>query len=178
MLHQKLRKVNAVLFAKQKMNLAVSRSEGAAEGGRSGSEEPSGLKSVGGIPPRPSAEAPPLRPNTWRAEPSRKISSSFLEEKNRARAKSRKRRIFFCEVAAGALAEAGGGAGQSVLRSKKVRAKDIISPPIETSRFERVAPRGRETAALRKIPRRFAANWLAGQKSNTADLSISYLKTI
>ncbi|OHA35015.1 MAG: hypothetical protein A3A22_02290 [Candidatus Taylorbacteria bacterium RIFCSPLOWO2_01_FULL_45_34b] len=36
---------------------------------------------VGGIPPRPSAEAPPLRPNTWRAEPSRKISSSFLEEK-------------------------------------------------------------------------------------------------
>ena len=62
--------------------------------------------------------------------------------------------------------------------SKKVRAKDIISPPIETSRFERVAPRGREAAALRKIPRRFAANWLAGQKSKTADLSVSYLKTI
>ncbi|MBI2024187.1 hypothetical protein HYT00_02275, partial [Candidatus Giovannonibacteria bacterium] len=57
--------------------------------------------------------------------------------KNRVRAKSRKRRIFFCEVAAGALAEAGGGAGQSGFRSKKVRAKDIISPPIETSRFER-----------------------------------------
>jgi len=55
---------------------------------------------VGGIPPRPSAEAPPHRPNTLRAEPSRKISPSFLEE------------IFFCEVAAGALAEAGGGAGQ------------------------------------------------------------------
>ena len=43
-------------------------------------------------------------------------------------------------------------------------------PPIETSRFERVAPLGREAAALRKIPRRFAANWLAGQKSKTADL--------
>ena len=43
-------------------------------------------------------------------------------------------------------------------------------PPIEISRFERVAPRGREAAALRKIPRRFAANWLAGQKSKTADL--------
>jgi len=46
--------------------------------------------------------------------------------KNRARAKSEKRRIFFYEVAAGALAEAGGGAGQ--FSSKKVRAKDIISP--------------------------------------------------
>jgi hypothetical protein len=86
------------------------------------------------------------------------------------------RRIFFCEVAAGALAEAGGGAGQ--FASKKVRAKDIISPPIETSSFERVAPRGREAAALRKMVRRFAANWLGGQKSKTADLSVSYLKTI
>ncbi|OGY08498.1 MAG: hypothetical protein A2782_03630 [Candidatus Blackburnbacteria bacterium RIFCSPHIGHO2_01_FULL_43_15b] len=50
----------------------------------------------------------------------------FLFRKNRSRAKSEKRRIFFCEVAAGALAEAGGGAGQ--FASKKVRAKDIISP--------------------------------------------------
>ena len=32
----------------------------------------------------------------------------------------------FCEVAAGALAEAGAGAGHRL--SKKVRAKDIISP--------------------------------------------------
>jgi len=63
---------------------------------------------------------------------------------------------------------------ESAFRSKKVRAKDIISPPIETSRFERVAPRGREAAARSKIPRRFAANWLAGQKSKTADLSVSY----
>ena len=42
---------------------------------------------------------------------------------------ARKRKIVrknFCEVAAGALAEAGGGAGQ--FPSKKVRAKDIISP--------------------------------------------------
>jgi hypothetical protein len=54
--------------------------------------------------------APPHRPNTWRAEPRRKISSSFLEEKNLARAKRELRRIFFCEVAAGAIAEAGGGA--------------------------------------------------------------------
>ena len=100
----------------------------------------------------------------------------LFRRKNRARAKSRKRRIFFCEVAAGALAEAGGGAGHCL--SKKVRAKDIISPPIETSRFERVAPRGREAAALRKMARRFAAKWLAGQKSKTADLSVSYLKTI
>jgi uncharacterized protein (DUF1501 family) len=28
----------------------------------------------------------------------------------------------------------------------------MISPPIETSRFERVAPRGREAAALRRQP--------------------------
>ncbi|TSC91826.1 MAG: hypothetical protein CEN90_290 [Parcubacteria group bacterium Licking1014_17] len=40
-------------------------------------------------------------------------------------------------------------------------------PPIETSRFERVAPRGRAAAALRKMVCRFAANWLAGQKSKT-----------
>ncbi|HLC94688.1 MAG TPA: hypothetical protein VJH96_03930, partial [Patescibacteria group bacterium] len=46
---------------------------------------------------------------------------------------ARKRKIVrenFCEVAAGALAEAGGGAGHRP--SKKVRAKDIISPPIFT----------------------------------------------
>ena len=47
----------------------ASPSEGEAGGG------------VGGIPPRPSAEAPPHRPETSWAEPSRKISSSFLEEK-------------------------------------------------------------------------------------------------
>jgi hypothetical protein len=74
-------------------------------------------------------EAPPHRPNTWRAKPSRKISSSFLEEKIGRAPKREKRRIFFCEAAAGALAEAGGGAGQSGFHSKKVRAKDIISPP-------------------------------------------------
>jgi hypothetical protein len=61
-----------------------------------------------------------------------------LEEKNRARVKSRKRRIFFCEVATGALAEAGGGASQSVFRSKKVRAKVNTSPQKETSESERV----------------------------------------
>jgi len=44
------------------------------------------------------------------------------------------------------------------------------TPPIETSSFERIAPRGREAAALRKMVRRFAAKWLAGQKSKTADL--------
>ncbi|TSC57452.1 MAG: hypothetical protein Greene041679_326, partial [Parcubacteria group bacterium Greene0416_79] len=37
--------------------------------------------------------------------------------------------------AAGALAEAGGGAVQSVFRSKKVRAKDIISP-LESAKAE------------------------------------------
>ncbi|MEK7075606.1 MAG: hypothetical protein AAB948_02335, partial [Patescibacteria group bacterium] len=84
----------------------------------------------GGMPSRPSVEAPPLRPKTWRAEPSRKTSSSFLEEKI-GRAQNQKAEDIFCEVAAGALAEAGGGAVQSVFRSKKVRAKDIISPHLD-----------------------------------------------
>jgi hypothetical protein len=66
----------------------------------------------------------------------------------------------------------------SVGQAKKVRAKCKISPPIETSAFERGAPRGAAAAALRKIPRRFAAKWLGGQKSKTADLFVSYLKTI
>ena len=48
-------------------------------------------------------------------------------------------------------------------------------PHIETSRFERVAPRGREAAALRKMARCEAANWLAGQKSKTADLSLFHI---
>ncbi len=52
------------------------------------------------------------------------------------------------------------------------------TPPIETSRFERIAPRGRVAAALRKTPRRFAAKRLGGLNSKRADLSVSYLKTI
>src|SRR3989344_4181474 len=74
------------------------------------------------------------------------ISLSFFEFFSGGARKRKIVRENFCEVAAGALAEAGGGAGQSVFRSKKVRAKDIISPKIETSRFERVAPRGGATA--------------------------------
>jgi hypothetical protein len=60
MLHQKLRKVNiaAKIFRRQ--------SEGEAEGGRGGG---------GGIPPRPSAEAPPSA--LLRAEASKKVSFSF-----------------------------------------------------------------------------------------------------
>jgi len=134
---------------------------------------------VGGRNAEPSERRSPAAPPEYLEGGTEQKNILFLfRRKNRARAKSEKRRIFFCEVAAGALAEAGGGAGQSVFRSKKVRAKDIISPQIETSRFERVAPRGREAAALRKIPRRFAANWLAGQKSKTADLSVSYLNQL
>ena len=68
------------------------------------------------------------------------------------------------------LAAAGGGAGQ--FASKKVRAKDIISPQIDTSSFERIAPRGREAAALRKNPRRFAAKMKGAEKEKRADLSL------
>ena len=63
-------------------------------------------------------------------------------------------------------------AGRNQDSWKKVRAKDIISPPIETSRFERIAPRGREATALRKTPRRRAAKWLGGLNSKRADLSL------
>ena len=113
--------------------------------------------------------------NTWKAEHRRKILFS-LEKKEIGRAQNEKSKEYF---PAGHASEAsGGGAVQSVFRSKKVRAKDIISPPIETSRFERIAPRGRVAAALRKTPRRFAAKRLGGLNSKRADLSVSYLKTI
>ncbi len=167
MLHQKLRKVNkvlsAVLFAKQKMNLAVSRSEGAAEGG------------CGGNSAAPERWKPRHLLEYLRAETRRKTLFS-LEEKEIRRAQNEKSKEYF---PAGHASEAsGGGAVQFCFRSKKVRAKCKISPPIETSRFESVAPRGREAAALRKIVRRFAAKWLGEQKSKMADLFVSYLKTI
>ena len=138
----------------------ASRSEGAAEGGCGGN----------------SAAPEPKRSPAACSVRSRSQQKSFLfllEEKIR-RAQKKSRENFF----AGWRASASGGGANQPFRSKKVRAKCKISPPIETSRFERVAPRGREAAALRKIPRRFAANWLAGQKSKTADLFVSYLKTI
>ncbi|MBU1730125.1 hypothetical protein KJ557_01005, partial [Patescibacteria group bacterium] len=100
----------------------------------------------------------------------------FLLEEKIGRAQNKK-----CEenfFAGWRALASGSGANQLPFRSKKVRAKCRISPPIETSSFERIAPRGREAAALRKMIRRFAANWLAGQKSKTADLFVSYLKTI
>jgi len=140
-------------------------------------EDGSAGRFKGGMPSRPSG-SPAAPPEYLEGGTEQKNILFLFRRKNRARAKSEMRRIFFCEVAAGALAEAGGGAGQSVFRSKKVRAKDIISPPIETSRFERVAPRGREAAALRKMARRFAAKWLGGENSKRADLSVSYQKTI
>jgi len=57
------------------------------------------------------------------------ISLSFFEFFSGGARKRKIVRENFREVAAGASAEAGGGAVQSVFRSKKVRAKDIISPP-------------------------------------------------
>jgi len=106
---------------------------------------------------------------------SQQKSFLFLLEEKIRRAQKKSRENFFAGWRALA---SGGGANQLPFRSKKVRAKCKISPPIETSRFESFAPRGREVAALRKMVCRFAANWLAGQKSKTADLFVSYLKTI
>ena len=69
------------------------------------------------------------------------------------------------------------GCGQE-FRSKKVRAKDIISPQIVTSRFERADARRDGRTARDNSSRRFAANWLGGGNSKRANLATSYLKTI
>ena len=136
-------------------------SEGAAEGG------------CGGNSAAPERIEPRHLPEYLEGRtPKKNVLSIF--RKNPARANPNSKRHFSL-VSAEAL-RGGGGAGQ--FPSKKVRAKDIISPPIETSRFERIAPRGREAAALRKTLRRFVANWLGGLNSKRADLSVSYLKTI
>ena len=135
------------------------RSEGAAEGGCGGNSA---------TPERRSPAACFVRSR------SQQKSFLFLLEEKISRAQKKSRENFF----AGWRALASGGGANQPFRSKKVRAKCKISPPIETSRFESVAPRGRVAAALRKMVRRFAANWLAGQKSKTADLFVSYLKTI
>jgi len=63
-------------------------------------------------------------------------------------------------------------------RAKWVRAKVNTSPQKETSESERWEEARAKGAGVGKRARRFAANWLAGQKSKTADLSVSYLKTI
>ena len=94
----------------------VRSSEGAAEGG------------CGGNSAAPERRNPAAPPEYLKGGTEQKNILFLFRRKNQARANQEKRRIFFCEVAAGALAEAGGGAGQSVFRSKKVRAKDIISP--------------------------------------------------
>ena len=136
------------------------RSEGAAEGGSGGNSA---------APERLSPAACSVRSR------SQQKSFLFLLEEKIRRAQKKSRENFFAGWRALA---SGGGANQLPFRSKKVRAKCKISPPVETSSFERVAPRGREAAALRKMVRRFAAKWLGGQKSKTADLFVSYLKTI
>ena len=69
------------------------------------------------------------------------------------------------------------GCGQNFFW-KKVRAKDTISPQIETSRFERADARRDGRTARDNFSRRKAANWLGGGNSKRADLSVSYLKTI
>ena len=114
--------------------------------------------------------------NTWKAEHRRKILFS-LEEKEIGRAQNEKSKEYFSVVWRACRAVAGLASllGIFLKKSSNINQK---TPPIETSSFERIAPRGREAAALRKIPRRFAAKRLSGQKSKTADLSVSYLKTI
>ncbi|KKT35300.1 MAG: hypothetical protein UW24_C0011G0003 [Parcubacteria group bacterium GW2011_GWA2_44_12] len=90
-------------------------SEGAAEGG------------CGGNSAAPERRSPAAPPEYLGGGTEQKNILFLFRRKNRSRAKSEMWRMFFCEVATGALAEAGGGAGHRP--SKKVRAKDIISPP-------------------------------------------------
>ena len=99
-------------------------SEGAAEGGCGGNSA-----APERIEPRHLSEY--LEGRT----PKKNVLSIF--RKNLARANPNSKRHFSL-VSAEALR---GGGGASQFPSKKVRAKDIISPLIETSRFERIAPR-------------------------------------
>src|SRR3989344_428210 len=98
-------------------------SEGEAEGGCGGN----------------SASPEPKRSPAALLVQSRGQQKSFLfllEEKiRRAQIKKCKENFF-----AGWRALASGGGANQPFRSKKVRAKCIISPPIETSSFESVAP--------------------------------------
>ncbi|MDP2704033.1 MAG: hypothetical protein Q8P01_02300 [bacterium] len=69
------------------------------------------------------------------------------------------------------------GASQG-FRSKKVRAKDIMTPHIETSRSDRAAPlRSAGEVGFRKC-RREAANWLGGVNSKCGDLPLFQSKSI
>ena len=148
----------------QTINIAAAKnfrrwSEDAAEGGCGGNSA---------VPERLSPAACSVRSR------SQQKSFLFLLEEKIRHAQKKSRENFF----AGWRALASDGGANQPFRSKKVRAKCKISPPIETSRFERVASRGREAAVLRKMARRFAANWLGGGNSKRADLSVSYLKII
>ena len=62
--------------------------------------------------------------------------------------------------------------------SKKVRAKDIISPQIVTSCSDNTDARRDGRTARDNSPRRFAAKWLGGENSKRADLSVSYQNQI
>ena len=56
--------------------------------------------------------------------------------------------------------------------SKKVRAKDMITPQIETSSSERAVARRDAGAACDNSSRRKAANWLGGGNPKCGDLSL------
>jgi len=75
----------------------------------------------------------------------------------------------------GASAEVIRGASQD-FRSKKVRAKDIMTPQKETSRSDRAAPlRGAGWVVVRNA-RRSAANWLGGVNSKCGDLPLFHIQ--
>ena len=91
----------------------------------------------GGMPSRPSANPAAC---SFRAEPS-KILFSLIEKNFLGRAQIKKCKEYFARRRASA---SGGGAGQ--FASKKVRAKDIISPPVRKMQI------GRSKLAARDAP--------------------------
>ncbi len=88
-------KNNTAHFASQNTHSVGAKSEGAAEGG------------CGRNSAAPERRSPAAPPEYLEGGTEQKNILFLFRRKNRARAKSRKRRIFFCEVAAGALAAAG-----------------------------------------------------------------------
>ncbi len=124
MLYQNLRNINSIgfLFLGRAIPKAkINQSEGLAEF----PPHPPSAKLEHRIEPRRLLE-------NLRAETRRKILFS-LEEKEIGRAQNEKSKEYF--PAGHASGASGGGAVQSVFRSKKVRAKDTISPQISCRNF-------------------------------------------
>lgn len=86
------------------------------------------MEGAEGIPPRPSTEAAPIRPETSRPELSKNSPFLFRIFSGEAR-KTKIVRGNFCEVAAEAIAEAGGGAERSSISAifAKIGSREVYN---------------------------------------------------